>query len=68
MEGSCQLVGLLQDGRAVVPGASILLGSAPLSLLPPQLDLLQLVLEPLLLQAPQGAQHQRRLTLDRRSE
>ena len=68
MERTRQFVGLLLDRRAVVPGPPVLLGGAALSFLAPQLDLLQLLLQPLLLQAPQGAQHQRRLALDRRSE
>ncbi|TNN63975.1 hypothetical protein EYF80_025817 [Liparis tanakae] len=66
-----QLVRLLLDGRALVPGAAavrLLLGGAALSLLAPQLDLLQLLLLPLLLQAAQGPEHQRRLALDGRPE
>lgn len=64
MEGARQVIGLFLDRRAVVSGASFLSGCAPLSLLPAELDLLQLLILPLLLQAPQGAEHQCRLALD----
>lgn len=67
MEGAREVVGFLLDGGAVVPRSSLLLGGAALSLLAPQLDLVQLLLVPLLLEAPQGAQHQGRLALDGRS-
>lgn len=64
VEGSCQLVSPLLDRRAIIPGSSVLFSGAALSFLTAQQNLLQLLLLPLLLQAPQGAQHQSRLALD----
>lgn len=63
VEGSCQLVSPLLDRRAIIPGSSVLFSGAALSFLTAQQNLLQLLLLPLLLQAPQGAQHQSRLAL-----
>lgn len=65
MEGACQLIGFLLDGRALVAGSSVLFGSAALALLAPQFNFMQLLLVSLFLEAPQGAQHQRRLALYR---
>lgn len=68
MEGACQFISLLLNRRSIIPGLSVLFGSSALSFLTPQLDLFQLLFLPLLLQAPQGAQHQRWLALDGRSD
>lgn len=63
MEGPGELIGSLLHGGAVVPGSPVLFGGAALSFLPPQLDLVQLLLVSLFLEAPQGAQHQSGLAL-----
>lgn len=65
MEGPGELVGFLLDGRALVAGSPVLFGGAALAFLPPQFDFMQLLLVSLFLEAPQGAQHQRRLALYR---
>lgn len=55
MEGPRQVVSFLLDWRILIPRASLLFCGPSLSFLAPQLDFLQLLLLPLLLQAPQGA-------------
>lgn len=65
MEGACQFISLLLDWRAIISGSSVLFSGTALSFLATQLYLLQLLLLPLLLEAPQGAENKRRLTLDR---
>lgn len=65
VERACQLISLLLDRWAIIPGSSLLFSSAAQSFLAAQFNLLQLLLQPVLLQAPQGTQHQRGLTLDR---
>lgn len=68
VERACQFICLLLDRRAIIPGSSVLFSSATLSFLTAQLNLFQLLIVSLLLHAPQGTQHQRRLTLDRWSD
>lgn len=68
MEGACQFISLFLDRRTIVSGTSFLFSCTAFSLLTSQLDLLQLLLLPLLLQAPQRTQHERRLALDGRPD
>lgn len=65
MEGACELIGFLLDGRAFVAGSSVLFGGTAFTFLAAEFNFMQLLLMSLFLEAPQGAQHQRRLALYR---
>lgn len=68
VEGPCQFIGLLLDGRAIITRSSVLFSGAAFSFLTSHLNLLQLLLLSQLLLAPQGTEHQRWLALNRRSD